>query len=525
MLTFNGGDYIVESGKLYTLTEPNRPCVKVNDTGRSYTRLTFDGTRFSQRLAKPAEGAQPIGNLLGVAVEFNALSKKSEIRFVATRGECFQQTSEGNTGALTPIGMRFKVTSTTGLEALLTARRVMCASTDWMIRFNAISAEWEVVPVGSNADSVTTRRFGRPEVTLSKYASGSAQAKSAPTTRGAGEHFYTAHAVDDRGRVTNLAAEVTTTLAAGEVPVLNVATGQPCRVILWHGVAAGVFTEWVEILSPLGNGALADMGNAIGGYEWSAAGLPFKPTTAAAENNTAAGRILLDANGVAEGFGTAPPTTGEWAKVGDRWPVLNGTSYVCSVAAAGNNGGTWLPLETGARALCSNIDPSTAVTSAALTASGRVEWTRLKEGGTISKALMCVTVASGNVCIAYARNTGSGKNAVPGALIATTGSFACPSASETNVSGGANGDHEQALLEPGTATPITVTLAAGDWVGVAADNTTATIRSVSTAGNVDTALAAGSSYRETIAAESPKIPTARAALVAHVGRNYLLLGQ
>ena len=344
ILKFNGGDYVVDTGKLYTLTEPNRAAIEVNDTGRSYTHLTLIATKFSQRLdnpANPTKVAEPVGNLLGVAIKFVELSKKSVIRMIGCRGEVFQETSESNAGALSPIGMKFEVVNTAGLATVLTNRRVMLASTDTELSYNAITAGWEVLPIDRNVTTVGTRRFAQPVVNLSKYAVGSAQAKGAPTTRKAGKHFYAAHAVDDRGRNTQLSAEVETELVEGEVPVLNVYTGFPSRVILWHGTEKGVLTEWVEIISPLGNGALADMGNAIGGYEWATTSLPFKPTTEEAANNTVAGYVNLDSTGVAQSFGAGPATTGEWQKVGDIWTLPSGAVYVCVTAATANNGGTW----------------------------------------------------------------------------------------------------------------------------------------------------------------------------------------
>ncbi len=118
-------------------------------------------------------------------------------------------------------------------------------------------------------------------------------------------------------------------------------------MILWHGTSAGVFTEWVEIILPAGQAVLADMGSAIGGQAWSSSSLPSKPTTAAAENNTAAGRVLLDSAGVAESYGSAIFTTGEWQNAGDIFTTPAGTRYVCLASATGNNGGTWTALPSG----------------------------------------------------------------------------------------------------------------------------------------------------------------------------------
>lgn len=169
------------------------------------------------------------------------------------------------------------------------------------------------------------------------------------------------------------------------------------------------------------------------------------------------------------------------------------------------------------RGFCRNINPELAVTSATIPTSNRIYWMRLIEGATISTCRFGIIASSGNICIAYARNIGSGSAAAPGEMVATTGAVGCPASSTTNITGGSNGDHELALS-------ATVRLKAGDWVGIAADNTTVALRSMTTAANVDSVLMTGSGYRETIASGSPAIPTSRATLTGCSSRNWLILG-
>jgi hypothetical protein len=229
-----------------------------------------------------------------------------------------------------------------GLQEQLNNRRVMVNSQDTEIVFNASTELYEIRPIGGEHDQVTTRRFATPFLNLEKYGVGSEGAKAAPTTRTAGKHYYNVWAVDDRGRVTNLGAEKPVTLVEGEVPVIQIATGHPCRVILQHTTESGKYNaekgQWVEIILPRGQATLADMGNAT------------EPTTAASQNNTADGYVTLGGSSYAVSYFTEIPTTGEWQKEGDI-AYVNGIPARCIASAAGNNGGTWILLPSGANAL------------------------------------------------------------------------------------------------------------------------------------------------------------------------------
>ncbi len=92
LLSFNGGVYKVSDSRLYTLTNPNRPAFEVNDSGAAerWTDLTFDKTRFLQRLndpANPTGESEPCGNLQGVAGNLVGLSTQTTIKFIDTFGE------------------------------------------------------------------------------------------------------------------------------------------------------------------------------------------------------------------------------------------------------------------------------------------------------------------------------------------------------------------------------------------------------------------------------------------------------
>jgi hypothetical protein len=163
------------------------------------------------------------------------------------------------------------------------------------------------------------------------------------------------------------------------------------------------------------------------------------------------------------------------------------------------------------------IAPELGVTTAVVPTTNRIYWWRVTEGRQVGHVRFQVQTQAGNLCVAYARNVGSGVAAAPGALLGTTGSFACPTSTEPHVTGGGNGDSEQALEKA-------VYVPAGAWMGLAVSNASISLRCMTAGGDVDTILAAGSQYRETIASGGPAIPAERAALTAHFGRNWLILG-
>lgn len=103
---------------------------------------------------------------------------------------------------------------------------------------------------------------------------------------------------------------------------------------------------------------------------------------------------------------------------------------------------------------------------------------RVVEGGTISKVRIYVGVSSGNIAVAAYSNTGTGLDAVPGTLLATSGSVVCPAAAAV------------ADVPLGSS----VTLAAGDWLALAADNTTATFSGISGSGDLTLSAAQSGSH-------------------------------
>lgn len=85
-------------------------------------------------------------------------------------------------------------------------------------------------------------------------------------------------------------------------------------------------------------------------------------------------------------------------------------------------------------------------------------YVRVDGSGVISKVGVYVGASSGNISLAVYRNTGAGRDALPGARVATSGAVACPTAATySEISLGSSVD-----------------VADGDWLFISADNTTAT---------------------------------------------------
>lgn len=108
----------------------------------------------------------------------------------------------------------------------------------------------------------------------------------------------------------------------------------------------------------------------------------------------------------------------------------------------------------------------------------RAWFMRCSGAATISKIGLQVATASGNINVGIFRNSGSGRNAVPGTMLTSSGSVACPATGYAEVTLGA-----------------TVSVTDGDWFALVADNGTATF-AVAANGAVDTNLAAGRMYRK-----------------------------
>lgn len=195
-------------------------------------------------------------------------------------------------------------------------------------------------------------------------------------------------------------------------------------------------------------------------------------------------------------------------KLNGKGPVLtiprDGTAVFQRFDLAHN----WVLISTstpGGLGFPSTVDPGMirATDSMGVGAANAAIYLRAIGGGTISKIGMRVGVSSGNISVAVYRNSGTGRSSIPGTRIATTGSIACPAVGYAEVSLGS-----------------TVTLNDGDWIGISADNTTAQIGSLLSAG-ADSNLGLGRQYRQPTAHPLPSAPSS---LVATIGYTYCLVG-
>jgi hypothetical protein len=134
--------------------------------------------------------------------------------------------------------------------------------------------------------------------------------------------------------------------------------------------------------------------------------------------------------------------------------------------------------------------------------SGRGVYMRLVDAGTCTAIWYHVATASGNISVAFFANSGTKRNAVPGARSSTSGAIPCPPSGyvETTV--------------PSAA------VAFGDWIGISADNVVATFLSaVSTVQAA--AVAKGVNYKQDVGHPLPATPST---LIVGSGRLYLMGG-
>lgn len=109
--------------------------------------------------------------------------------------------------------------------------------------------------------------------------------------------------------------------------------------------------------------------------------------------------------------------------------------------------------------------PDSPINVLSVVTANHAWFVRVREGGSITKIGLTIGVSSGNICAAALVNSGSGRSSTPGAILQTTGSIASP------------GTGYQELSLPGTAS-----MAPGDWLAIAADNTTFTLWNAVSAG-------------------------------------------
>lgn len=143
--------------------------------------------------------------------------------------------------------------------------------------------------------------------------------------------------------------------------------------------------------------------------------------------------------------------------------------------------GTPVALDLG---IVHTTDPRLAAAPLAFSGANRCLYSRVAQGGTISKIATDIGVSSGNISVAVYRNTGSGRNAAPGTRVATSGAVASPGTGYQEISLGGS-----------------VEVFPGDWLAISADNTTITLLRT-TVGSA-TAICNGFVYRQDSAHPAP----------------------
>jgi parallel beta-helix repeat protein len=156
--------------------------------------------------------------------------------------------------------------------------------------------------------------------------------------------------------------------------------------------------------------------------------------------------------------------------------------------------------------IATNVGPIIAPsTGSVFPAVNQINYYRLIGGGVaITKGRVRIQTQSGNLAIAFYSNSGTGLNAVPGTLLASSGVTACPVAGSADLSLGA-----------------TITPNAGDWVGLWADNTTISINATNTT-SVSSSLYSGRAYTQTGLASGP--PNPPSSLTAGTNKVFEIVG-
>lgn len=129
--------------------------------------------------------------------------------------------------------------------------------------------------------------------------------------------------------------------------------------------------------------------------------------------------------------------------------------------------GLWAQVNAPAGGRCESADPAFMNSAALWPAANRVYYYRVGAAAAVGHVTLEIGLQSGNLVVgAYANNGLQGRAAAPasGGLLASSGSVACPAVGVQQIALGS-----------------TVGVAAGDWLALALDNTTAKVRAFGSA--------------------------------------------
>lgn len=244
-------------------------------------------------------------------------------------------------------------------------------------------------------------------------------------------------------------------------------TYQPARVLRsFDGGAHIYFYETVSV-PPSADGAQGDWAVCT-----TAAGLlTYGPKT---DDTTWPAVAVNQGPAGSAGPGIAPWTTGAVYSAGQVVTALGALYSAVSghtAAAAFRTdlaAGKWAQVNPPSGGRAESADPAFMNALTAWPAANRVYYYRVGAAAAIGHVTLEIGVQSGNLVVAAFANNGSqGRAAAPasGGLLATSGSVAVPAVGVQSISLGS-----------------TVGLAAGDWLALAIDNTTAKVRTFGSAG-------------------------------------------
>lgn len=341
LLTLHGGTYTIDDSRLYTLTNPDRPAIEIDDSGLAgrKTNLTLGrNCRFTQRLDDPANGAgvpQPVGAAQGVAIHITNLGVRAEIRFRETCAEIYGQTTT-NTRLVYERIAPIYTSDDADIQAVFDARQITLCG-DVTLRHG--SDAWEVRAPHPFSDIRSMRKLGTPLLQVSAGTGSDAAAN--PSTLTTGTYYYKAQAIDTEGFTTLASTEQSQAITAGStMPVVSVsAVAGPFKLRLFRGTSAGTYTHWVEVFVHGHEIELWDQGTYIAGQAWSATAVP----TPSAANTTVDGiRQLGPITGRKIIWASAIPTGGTYV-AGDTvfYTAPTAGASPGAVCVTGGTPGTW----------------------------------------------------------------------------------------------------------------------------------------------------------------------------------------
>jgi hypothetical protein len=502
VITLRGCNANIRSG--YYEAKKYRPTFSIDDSsGTLISRVVFhENVRLAQRIDDPSS---TYGAAKAVDIDIVNLSQQSEVVFHSLRSYIFGVSTTLGNGGGPPVMIGASVTASgmSAIQTLLTQYPLRGAG-EYYVHYD--SGGWEITPPRPTHLTVPTKQLSPTYLSIS--AVNSQYFTSTLTT---GTYYYQAWVKDIAARNASGQGEVSVTISSGSpVPSLLVNTQDaPVLLRIVRGTTSGTYTQYAQILVTKEVQTFYDQGTYIGGTQWSAYSNSPVVFNTGGYGETRKGYFYVDTSNAVI-YGTAIPTQGNFL-VGDIcWntspsPATNILGWTCTTAGYP---GTWEPFggtDYSPFGFNFTIDPDLCRSTdfQPVSGSNTAAYLRVKDGATITKIATVIGASSGNISVGAYTNSGTGRTAVPGTLIASSGAVACPSAGYAEIT-----------LTGSAFVP------AGGWLAISADNVTATFQSL-LASTGDSNLGLGRQYRQSTAHPLPLTPSS---LTATVGHNICLVG-